>query len=90
MTEYTWYSFEELVPVDKYWVLVADDRFKTPKKALFKYDIGASYLEYDDGITTDDTILSGGSLRKFEHAYAWTPMPMMPTREQVEKGLWRG
>ena len=87
MTEYTWYSFEELVPNDKDWVLVADDRFETPKKALFKRDCGCDKLTYDDRTTGD---VMYGDYKGFEHAYAWMPIPMMPTREQVEEGIWRG
>ena len=84
---FVWYSFEEFWPKDKDWVLVADDRFETPKKALFKNDCGCNYLTYDDKRTREE---SYGEYRLFEHAYAWMPIPPMPTREQIEKGVWRG
>ena len=77
-TKYIWYSFDELRPKDKEWVLVADDRFATPKKALYKNDC-VDQLCYDDGKTFDEDL-------PFEHAYAWTPLPPMPTRRQMGRG----
>lgn len=73
---YTWYSFDEMEPDDKEWVLVADDRFETPKKALFKRDC-VDRLSYDDG-------KMGDADYPWEHVYAWMPMPLMPTRPMVE------
>ena len=74
---YTWYSPDELRPNDKEWVLVADDRFETPKKARYKRD-AVDRLDYDDGKTYDCD-------RPWEHAYAWMPLPLMPTREMMER-----
>ena len=78
---FIWYSFDELRPHDKDWVLVADDRFETPKKALFKKD-ACDTLRYEDKCTFDADY-------PFEHAYAWMPLPPMPSREMVEKGVCR-
>ncbi len=74
--KFVWYSVDELLPKDKDWVLVADDRFKTPKKALFKQDC-VNRFSYDDGKTGDADY-------PWEHVYAWTPMPTMPSRGMVE------
>lgn len=79
-TTFTWYSFDELKPRDKSWLLVADDRYETPKKALFKEDCGCDTLFYDDGRTFDESYRMYGG---FEHAYAWMPIPPMPTREMI-------
>lgn len=77
-TECEWRSlFYGEGPEDMDWVLVADDRFKTPKKARFKLD-SANTLSYDDGRTFDYDY-------PWEHAYAWMPLPDMPTREMMER-----
>lgn len=81
-TVYTWYSFDEMVPKDKDWVLIADDRFATPTKALFKEDCGAYLLRNIGHTNKSDADYGDG----FEHAYAWMPLPPMPTREQMLNG----
>jgi len=82
---FIWYSFDELCPRDKEWVLIADDRFKTPVKAQFKDDCGRDELNHIGHLDLFDEsyrMPDGG----FSHAYAWTPLPPMPTRRQMDGG----
>lgn len=83
---FTWHSFDEEHPEDKDWVLIADDRFQTPVKALFKDDCGTGRLLHIGHADLDDATYLGEDWGEFEHAYAWTPLPPMPTREQMRNG----
>lgn len=76
---YIWYSFEELLPHDKEWILVADDRFSEPKKALFRKG-AVNDLYYNDGKFFHHEA-------PWEHVYAWTSMPIMPSPDIAEKGF---
>ena len=74
-TTCTWYSFDERTPEDHGWILIADDRFATPTKALFKNDCGVDILRNIGHTNKTDADYGSG----FDHAYAWTPLPPMPT-----------
>ena len=52
----------------------------TPTKALFKDDCGVYRLRNIGHTNKSDADYGDG----FEHAYAWTPLPPMPTREQMQ------